>query len=95
MSGLMVGQNCHNSWPDFATGACPMNFYRTGGDISANIGSIIGEVVHLRCPALNRYGRSTRRSMRLTCLRLDPCQAASLTQTVPRPARLTSDRGLQ
>ena len=36
-------ENCHNSWPDFTTGFCPMNFYRSGGDISANIGDIIGE----------------------------------------------------
>ena len=23
-------ENCHNSWPDFKTGFCPMNFFRTG-----------------------------------------------------------------
>lgn len=36
-------ENCHNSWPDFKTGFCPMNFFRTGGDISADINSIITE----------------------------------------------------
>jgi len=36
-------ENCHNSWPDFETGSCPMNFFRTGGDISPNIGSILEE----------------------------------------------------
>lgn len=36
-------ENCHNSWPDFNTGFCPMNFYRSGGDIGADINSILGE----------------------------------------------------
>ncbi|CAK9045411.1 Alpha-galactosidase (Alpha-D-galactoside galactohydrolase) (Melibiase) [Durusdinium trenchii] len=36
-------ENCHNSWPDFKTGVCPMNFFRTGGDISADISSILNE----------------------------------------------------
>ncbi|CAJ1351080.1 unnamed protein product [Effrenium voratum] len=36
-------ENCHNSWPDFETGFCPMNFFRTGGDISADISSILNE----------------------------------------------------
>lgn len=36
-------ENCHNSWPDFKTGFCPMNFFRTGGDISADISSILTE----------------------------------------------------
>jgi len=36
-------ENCHNSWPDFQTGACPMNFFRSGGDISPDVRSILGE----------------------------------------------------
>lgn len=36
-------ENCHNSWPDFKTGFCPMNFFRTGGDISPDIGDILGQ----------------------------------------------------
>ncbi|CAE7211879.1 unnamed protein product [Symbiodinium pilosum] len=36
-------ENCHNSWPDFDTGFCPMNFFRTGGDISPSVSSIVEE----------------------------------------------------
>lgn len=36
-------ENCHNFWPDFHTGDCPMNFFRSGGDIAPGIGSIIQE----------------------------------------------------
>lgn len=36
-------ENCHNSWPDFSTGSCPMNFFRTGGDIGPSMDSILTE----------------------------------------------------
>lgn len=36
-------ENCHNSWPDFKSGYCPMNFFRSGGDIAPDILSIVGE----------------------------------------------------
>ena len=51
-------ENCHNSWPDFASGECPMNFFRTGGDISANIGDIIGEAYGTVDAADLRHPRS-------------------------------------
>ena len=49
-------ENCHNPVhgaknPFFKPGAdpeaCPMNMFRTGGDISANFGAIIGEAYSL------------------------------------------------
>ncbi|CAK0807191.1 unnamed protein product, partial [Prorocentrum cordatum] len=36
-------ENCHNSWPDFSTGSCPMHFFRTGGDIGPSMDSILTE----------------------------------------------------
>eukprot|EP00928_Gymnodinium_smaydae_P087229 TRINITY_DN71522_c0_g1_i1.p1 TRINITY_DN71522_c0_g1~~TRINITY_DN71522_c0_g1_i1.p1 ORF type:complete len:615 (+),score=55.17 TRINITY_DN71522_c0_g1_i1:204-2048(+) len=36
-------ENCHNGVPDANTGSCPMNFFRSGGDISPNFPQILGE----------------------------------------------------
>lgn len=38
-------ENCHNFYgPDLKTGFCPMNFYRSGGDIHAGFSDIIGKI---------------------------------------------------
>jgi alpha-galactosidase len=38
-------ENCHNQFgPDLATGFCPMNMYRSGGDIGAGFGDILGKL---------------------------------------------------
>jgi hypothetical protein len=38
-------ENCHNFYgPDLKTGACPMNFYRSGGDIHAGFIDVLGKV---------------------------------------------------
>lgn len=38
-------ENCHNFYgPDLKTGFCPMNFYRSGGDIHAGFDDIMGKI---------------------------------------------------
>lgn len=38
-------ENCHNQFgPDLQTGACPMNFYRSGGDIHPGLEDVVGKI---------------------------------------------------
>ena len=53
-------ENCHNSWPDFDTGFCPMNFFRTGmASASEPSRSALGQR-QAHCPLLYEEATSAR-----------------------------------
>ena len=89
-------ENCHNPVtgnknpffkPDSPPDVCPMNMYRTGGDIGAGWGSIIGEVY-----SLVQYGDSPTPHSHPGCCEWCPAfvwRGTAMTTRREAAARLT------